>query len=469
MQSRLLVVMLLLGCLMVIAPVQSVTFGCPGGPASGTNPSGSYNGVVNFTVVPEDATISIGGFTIVPLHIPFPVGSDSPDPHSLPMSTGTNTVTITRAGYENYTATVLTCPGKVTEVSVHLVPLTRPVTFPCSEDKTDDPGRGLVFYTTTPEDAMVLIDGKYAVKPVVDSTDRVTGLQPVYSPGYNYEYTGTRHIIFMKAGYQDRVGLTAEVCSGKVTYVNASLVPGSASGYTLQKDVPLDLSTVTPVRQGQNTAIADKKGLYVLTAAGTATTRVPRAGTTTIHPAIEPVTMSQESGTQNTGRQPGTGSLLITTVPAGAEVFIDGTMAGVTPVTVPDLVPGSHDLSLKLNGYIDGSATVLSSEGKTQTYVIALEKIAGGSYGSLSVKTIPGGAAIFLNGNQMGTSETTLTNLDPGSYNLLLKLDGYTDIFTPITITADKTQIYTATFTKSGQSSGSDFVSNILQWVQFWR
>jgi hypothetical protein len=48
--------------------------------------------------------------------------------------------------------------------------------------------------------------------------------------------------------------------------------------------------------------------------------------------------------------KPFVGSLQIDSTPQGARVVIDGKVAGVTPLVVPDLVAGSHVLRLEAEG-----------------------------------------------------------------------------------------------------------------------
>ena len=69
---------------------------------------------------------------------------------------------------------------------------------------------------------------------------------------------------------------------------------------------------------------------------------------------------------------PATGSLSVTTTPAGATIFIDGVQRGVSPATVPGLAPGSHTLLLMMNGYNDLTATVTITAGQTATYTTDL-------------------------------------------------------------------------------------------------
>jgi hypothetical protein len=78
-----------------------------------------------------------------------------------------------------------------------------------------------------------------------------------------------------------------------------------------------------------------------------------------------------------------TGSLSVTTTPAGASIFVDGVQKGVSPATVSGLAPGSHTLLLKQDGYQDLTAPVTIIAGQTQVYTAAL------SPGATSLSALP--------------------------------------------------------------------------------
>jgi len=69
--------------------------------------------------------------------------------------------------------------------------------------------------------------------------------------------------------------------------------------------------------------------------------------------------------------------------------------------------------------------------------------------GSLSVTTTPAGAFIFIDGVQRGVSPSIIPGLSTGTHSLLLKLDGYQDLSTPVTIAAGKTQDYSSGMVKN--------------------
>lgn len=80
-----------------------------------------------------------------------------------------------------------------------------------------------------------------------------------------------------------------------------------------------------------------------------------------------------------------------------------------------------------------GSATPTAEPVTTSS--VAGTVLPAGS-GSLSVTTAPAGAAVYIDGVQRGISPATIPGLATGSHTVLLKLDGYQDLSTPVSITA---------------------------------
>ncbi len=60
-----------------------------------------------------------------------------------------------------------------------------------------------------------------------------------------------------------------------------------------------------------------------------------------------------------------TGSLRATSIPAGANVNVGDRYYGITPVTIPDLAPGPHHVTISLAGYAPWSGTVSITAGET--------------------------------------------------------------------------------------------------------
>jgi len=70
----------------------------------------------------------------------------------------------------------------------------------------------------------------------------------------------------------------------------------------------------------------------------------------------------------------GFGSLSVTTTPPGALVYVDGTMRGVTPATIPMLSEGPHSVTLIMDGYQDLKTTITINDGTTSEYITGLTK-----------------------------------------------------------------------------------------------
>jgi len=60
-----------------------------------------------------------------------------------------------------------------------------------------------------------------------------------------------------------------------------------------------------------------------------------------------------------------TGSLRVTAIPAGANVNVGDRFYGISPVTIPDLATGPHQVTISLTGYAPWSGTVSIVSGET--------------------------------------------------------------------------------------------------------
>jgi hypothetical protein len=72
---------------------------------------------------------------------------------------------------------------------------------------------------------------------------------------------------------------------------------------------------------------------------------------------------------------PDTGTLLITSVPAGANVLVDGSYTGIAPLMAGNLTTGDHTIAVSLDGYISLQQTVTVIPGKTLPVTIGLSPI----------------------------------------------------------------------------------------------
>lgn len=71
---------------------------------------------------------------------------------------------------------------------------------------------------------------------------------------------------------------------------------------------------------------------------------------------------------------PISGTLAISSLPSGANVYIDGVYAGKTPYYVPDALVGSHTVAVSKAGYSDWHSTIVIEEGKHTEEVVTLKQ-----------------------------------------------------------------------------------------------
>jgi len=102
------------------------------------------------------------------------------------------------------------------------------------------------------------------------------------------------------------------------------------------------------------------------------------------------------------------GGAYITTLPAGAEVWLDGSYLGRTPAFVDDLLPGRHALTVSRSGWNVATASFDVSVGQAATVSLVLSHIASasngaaGSPGTLDVRGTSGDA-VYIDGASAGT------------------------------------------------------------------
>ena len=154
-----------------------------------------------------------------------------------------------------------------------------------------------------------------------------------------------------------------------------------------------------------------------------------------------------------------TGSISLQSTPVGAQIFLDGTNTqNVTPATILDIPEGSHQFTLKLNGYYDTtfSVTIIRNQQVNQNITLTEEITTG----SVLIQSDPGGAQIFLSGNNTGNlTPMTFQNLEEGSYQFTLKLSGYIDTTFYVTVIRNQQVTENITLTKE-ITTGSLYVSS---------
>jgi hypothetical protein len=256
----------------------------------------------------------------------------------------------------------------------------------CSANVAPSPsGMGQVSFTSTPAGATVILDGT----TLTYTTDPLPGqggfpsipsmTLPYYTPFTANMSTGSHTIRFW---YQDP-NTYAELASG--TYN----IPVCAQRVTY-------LSSTLSAVPTQTTVVPTTTIVTAAPVTSTPVTSAPVTGTTTLQ--VSTTTVSPGSSTA---------SPTISQVPAPSG-------SPVSMASDPEKSSGQGS---------SGTATSVTT-------------------GVLSVTTTPSGAIVMIDGIQRGISPATISGLSPGSHTILLKLEGYADLSSPVSIMAGQTQEY---------------------------
>ncbi|HWQ68219.1 MAG TPA: PEGA domain-containing protein [Methanospirillum sp.] len=169
-------------------------------------------------------------------------------------------------------------------------------------------------------------------------------------------------------------------------------------------------------------------------------------------------------------KDPNYGTIRVSSYPAGADVYVDGTLRGKTIVSkgvdyktdylfISGLADGIHTVVLKLNGYKVATKTVETGSGKVAagSVDVTMDPIAPDpdlkstltspavssqaptpvstpAEGALIIESVPSGAHILMNGTVQGVTPKKIDNLPAGKYVFSLQLIGYTPVTTRVDI-----------------------------------
>jgi hypothetical protein len=126
-----------------------------------------------------------------------------------------------------------------------------------------------------------------------------------------------------------------------------------------------------------------------------------------------------------------TGNIYVSTIPSGADVFIDGILYGTTPRIIKEVPPGDRVVKITMEGYRDYQKTVKVTASRLVTMTgIRLEATSG----SISVSSIPWNADVYLDTVLVGQTPVTIENVAPGTYQIKVSKTGYKDYVTTVQV-----------------------------------
>lgn len=128
------------------------------------------------------------------------------------------------------------------------------------------------------------------------------------------------------------------------------------------------------------------------------------------------------------------GTLVINSIPPGAEILLNGTQYGFTPYQ-GKLLEGDYELILKKEMHHDKIEQIKVVPDTTMSYTYRLKP----RFGKLSLESNPPGVEIFLDGNLMGKTPLVMEKVPSGSHEVFARLEFYEDVNKTYIIEDDKT------------------------------
>jgi hypothetical protein len=188
----------------------------------------------------------------------------------------------------------------------------------------------LEVYSNPSEAEVVIFDNQYKILGNY-STPLLMPISPL----------GSFNIAITLPGYRPYIGMIT-IQNGQTTVVSETLVP-------------LSSATTPPV-----------------------VSPTPQSQTDSFPTNTPPITQQfQPTSSGFAGTLPETtGSLSVTTTPAGADIAIDGEVKGITPAMISGLSPGTHTLTITKAGYRDFSTTISIETGRVREYSTGLSDAA---------------------------------------------------------------------------------------------
>ena len=278
--------------------------------------------------------------------------------------------------------------------------------------------------TSQPEGATVIIDGK----------DRGTTPLPLFDLA-----PGRHHLKYRMAGYveRDRFFSTQEA---QGSYLEKNEVLEEEKGLLLLKTEPegCDIQ-IDGVSVGRTPRL-----ITHLAVNGTYNVRLRKAGY-----------QDQTIKVKFEGRKPlvreeqlvlASGTIDISSEPAGAEVTVNGIVKGQTPLRVTEVPRGRATVKFRLDGFAEEVRELAINAGDVQALPIVLK----GLPGTLQLTSVPEGARFYVNNEAKGRGPLSIPGLKPGEYTVRAELEGYGTMTKTVQI-------------DNGQSASEEFrMSNVM-------
>jgi hypothetical protein len=264
-----------------------------------------------------------------------------------------HTVSISLQGYETWSTSLAGNPA-----SGQTIPVTAYLTAIQSY--------GSIAVTSDPSGATAVLDG--GSSQITPCT--FTGVSP-----------GSHTISVSKGGYTS-ISRTVTVSGGSTTQVAVTLTkvaqetgtiyvvstPQGANAYVDGVYYGITPALANGLDPGNHQVRISLSGfqdwigtVFVTSGATTTVTQTLRVGTTT--------------PTQAPTQSPATGSVMVSSTPSSAQVFMDNVYQGISPLTIASVQPGTHSFLIKQTGYADWQVSEPVQSGQTTQIAATLSPL----------------------------------------------------------------------------------------------
>jgi hypothetical protein len=264
-----------------------------------------------------------------------------------------HTVQVSMSGYQPYTTTAYVFGGQTSYVNTNLVP------------NPPYPNTGSLNVATTPNGADIYVDGRY----MAQSPSVIPGLIP-----------GSHSLRLHKAGYDESVN-SFTVSAGQQTTVSVTMNPQRSDVGSIE--VASTPSGSALYLDGNYMGLTPYNGYFDLTSLvpgyhmvllrhtdyqdNSQRVYVSKGGVATVNAKLTPIIPGPAPDT--------TGQIVVASVPAGAELFLDNIYKGITPATLSNIAAGSHVVTIRQAGFQDSVQTVTVIGGQSAAVAATLNEI----------------------------------------------------------------------------------------------
>jgi|GEM_PF-6396602 len=354
-------------------------------------------GAIKIYTTPSGASILFDG---------IPVGNSPLTLQDIPK--GTHTIQATQKGYKEASQTVTVYPNQTTQVSLTLTAFAPPTSPP-------------------QKPPVVIVQPPKPPPPPPPTPIREAYLRVISEPD--------GALIYVNGNVKGRTPAQITLNAGSYT-VEVSLDGYSASA----KYITLDggeaekvVFTLTPLKPGKLTINSNPQGaeLYfdgqlkgttpcVLEEVSPSSHKIKllKDGYKPKSFTVTPVSGKEKEITVNLIELPL--QLEITSIPSGADLYINNKMKGKTPFKISGFSPGDYNIKIVKIGF-RAKEQVIAIPSTEKKLEVKLEP----SGGVVKVETEPEGAQVVLDGIEKGVSPISLTELTSGEHQLILKKEGY--------------------------------------------